>query len=268
MNLKRQKTSVKNRKYSGGKKDTTYFTKKLKEFGLKTPKYLSKGNISQKQFKSLQNKIEKSITKRQNEEKTYKEQTKNLNKQIKQQIKLFNERVDIVKSIVTKKYNFTVKDMNYITGVPITFAGRNKTFDNYNDNIILAHKNFKRLRFSDNNARKEFLKYMKDLRKNMTVKNFEDWFVENKGASDWFKNEYLKGQLWDELSDKDVETLMTYFNSLSGIKKELVVKGVLNNIKEKYEKYENSEEPKAYTFRAYNSVMNNLISYGKNDGVS
>ena len=99
----------------------------------------------------------------------------------------------------------------------------------------------------------------------MTVKNFEDWFVENKGASDWFKNEYLKGQLWDELSDKDVETLMTYFNSLSGIKKELVVKGVLNKIKEKYE---NAEEPKAYTFRAYNSVMRNLMSYGKNDGVS
>ena len=68
MNLARQKTSIKNRKYSGGKKDTSYFTKKLKEFGLKVPNYLSKGSISQKQFKSLQNKIEKNITKRQNEE--------------------------------------------------------------------------------------------------------------------------------------------------------------------------------------------------------
>ena len=265
MNLSRQKTSVKNRKYSGGKKDSSYFTKKLKEFGLKVPKYLSKGNISQKQFKSLQNKIEKNITKRENEERVYKEQTKKLNNQIKQQIKLFNERVDIVKSIVTKKYNFTVKDMNYISGKPITFAGRNKTFDNYNDDIILAHKSFKRLRISDNNARKEHLEYMKELTKNMTVKNFEDWFVENKGASDWFKNEYLKGQLFDELSDKDVETLMSYFNSLSGIKKELVIKQALNKIKEKYE---NSDDPKAYTFKAYNSVMNNLISYGKNDGVS
>ena len=28
MNLKRQKTSIKNRKYTGGKKDVTYFTKK------------------------------------------------------------------------------------------------------------------------------------------------------------------------------------------------------------------------------------------------
>ena len=35
MNLKRQKTLIKNRKYTGGKKDTTYFSKKLKEFGLK-----------------------------------------------------------------------------------------------------------------------------------------------------------------------------------------------------------------------------------------
>ena len=61
MNLKRQKTSIKNRKYTGGKKDTTYFTKKLNEFGLKVPKYLGNGNITQKQFKSLQNRLERNI---------------------------------------------------------------------------------------------------------------------------------------------------------------------------------------------------------------
>ena len=103
MNLKRQKTSIKNRKYSGGKKDANYFTKKLKEFGLAVPKYLSKG-ITQKQF-----------------------------------------------------------------------------------------------------------------------------------------------------------------NSLSGIKKELVIKQALNKIKEKYE---NSDDPTAYKFKAYNQVMRNLINYGKNEEVS
>ena len=265
MNLKRQKTSIKNRKYTGGKKDTTYFTKKLKEFGLKTPKYLDNGSITQRQFNSLKNKLERNITSRQKEEEIYNNQTKKLDTQIKQQIKLFNERVDIVKSMVTKKYNFTTKDKNYIEGKPITFGGRNKTFDNYNDGIILAHKSFKRLKLSDNQARKEHLKYMKELTKNMTVKHFDEWFVENKGASDWFKNEYLKGQLFDELTDKDVNTLMNYFNSLSGMKKELVIKQALNKIKEKYE---NSDDPKAYTFKAYNNIMQNLISYGKNDEVS
>ena len=265
MNLKRQKTSIKNRKYTGGKKDTTYFTKKLNEFGLKTPKYLENGSITQKQFKSLQNRLERNITSRQREEQIYNEQTKKLDTQIKHQIKLFNERVDIVKSMVNKKFNFTTKDMNYIEGKPITFAGRNKTFDNYNDDVILAHKSFKRLKFSDNQARKEHLKYMKELTKNMTVKHFEEWFVENNGASEWFKNEYLKGQLFDELTDKDVDTLMNYFNSLSGMKKELVIKEALNKIKEKYE---NSDEPKTYAFKAYNSIMKNLISYGKNDEVS
>ena len=264
MNLLRQKTSIKNRKYSGGKKDTTYFTKKLKEFGLRVPKYLSKG-VTQKQFKSLQNRLLKNITSRQNEERKYNEQTKKLDNQIKQQIKLFNERVDIVSSIVKKKYNFTVKDWNYITGKPITYMGRNKTFDNYNDDIILKHKSFKRLHLSDNNARKEHLKYMKELTKNMSVKHFEEWFVENKGASDWFKNEYLKGQLFDELTERDINTLMDYFNSLSGIKKELVVKQALNKIKEKYE---NSDNPVDYKFKAYNQVMRNLINYGKNEEVS
>ena len=265
MNLKRQKTSIKNRKYTGGKKDTTYFTKKLNEFGLKVPKYLGNGNITQKQFNSLKNKLERNITSRQREEQIYNEQTKKLDTQIKQQIKLFNERVDIVKSMVTKKYNFTTKDKNYIEGKPITFGGRNKTFDNYNDGIILAHKSFKRLKLSDNQARKEHLKYMKELTKNMTVKHFDEWFVENKGASDWFKNEYLKGQLFDELTDKDVDTLMNYFNSLSGMKKELVIKQALNKIKEKYE---NSDNPTDYKFKAYNSVMQNLINYGKNEEVS
>ena len=99
----------------------------------------------------------------------------------------------------------------------------------------------------------------------MTVKNFEDWFVENKGASDWFENNYLKGPLFDDLSDKDIKTLMEYFNSLSGIKKELVIKQALNKIKEKYE---NSDDPDQYKFKAYNQVMNNLINYGKNSGVS
>lgn len=265
MNLKRQKTSIKNRKYTGGKKDVTYFSKKLKEFGLKTPKYLDNGSITQRQFNSLKNKLERNITSRQREEEIYNNQTKKLDSQIKQQIKLFNERVDIVKSMVTKKYNFTTKDKNYIEGKPITFGGRNKTFDNYNDGIILAHKSFKRLKLSDNQARKEHLKYMKELTKNMTVKHFDEWFVENKGASDWFKNEYLQGQLFDELTDKDVDTLMNYFNSLSGMKKELVIKQALNKIKEKYE---NSDEPKAYAFKAYNSIMKNLIGYGKNDEVS
>ena len=265
MNLKRQKTSIKNRKYTGGKKDTTYFTKKLNEFGLKVPKYLGNGSITQKQFNSLKNKLEKNITSRQREEQIYNEQTKKLDNQIKQQIKLFNERVDIVKDIVSKKYNFTTKDKNYIEGKPITFGGRNKTFDNYNDGIILTHKSFKRLKLSDNQARKEHLKYMKELTKNMTVKHFDEWFVENKGASDWFKNEYLKGPLFDDLTDKDIETLMDYFNSLSGIKKELVIKQALNKIKEKYE---NSDDPVDYKFKAYNSVMQNLINYGKNEEVS
>ena len=265
MNLKRQKTVIKNRKYTGGKKDTTYFTKKLNEFGLKVPKYLGNGTITQKQFNSLKNKLEKNITSRQREEQIYNEQTKKLDTQIKQQIKLFNERLDIVKSMVNKKFNFTTKDMNYIEGRPITFAGRNKTFDNYNDEIILAHKSFKRLKLSDNEARKEHLKYMKELTKNMTVKHFEEWFIENNGASDWFKNEYLKGQLFDDLTDKDIDTLMDYFNSLSGIKKELVIKQALNKIKEKYE---NSDNPADYKFKAYNSVMQNLINYGKNEEVS
>ena len=265
MNLERQKSVIKKRKYSGDKKDIKYFTKKLKEFGLTVPKYFSKGWVSQKQFKSLQNKLLKNIATRQSEERKYNEQTKKLDSQIKHQIKLFNERVDIVSSIVKKKYNFTVKDWNYISGKPITYMGRNKTFDNYNDNIILAHKSFKRLHFSDNNARKEFLKYMKKLTKEMTVKNFEDWFIENKGASDWFKNEYLKGQLFDELTDKDIETLMNYFNSLTRIKKELVIKQALNKVKEKYE---NSDNPVEYKNKAYNQVMRNLINYGKNDEVS
>ena len=264
MNLKRQKTSIKNRKFTGGKKDTNYFTKKLKEFGLAVPKYLSKG-ITQKQFNSLKNKLLNNISTRQKEEETYNNQTKKLNNEIKKQIKLFNERVDIVSSIVKKKYNFTVKDWNYITGKPITYMGRNKTFDNYNDDIILQHKSFKRLRLSDNNARKEHLKYMKELTKNMTVKNFESWFVENKGASDWFRNSYLTGPLFDDLTDKDIDTLMEYFNTLSGIKKELVIKQALNKIKEKYE---NSDDPTAYKFKAYNQVMRNLINYGKNDEVS
>ena len=73
MNLKRQKTSIKNRKYTGGKKDVTYFSKKLNEFGLKVPKYLDNNTISQKQFKSLQNKLERNITSRQNEERVYNE---------------------------------------------------------------------------------------------------------------------------------------------------------------------------------------------------
>ena len=265
MNLERQKSVIKKRKYSGDKKDIKYFTKKLKEFGLTVPKYFSKGWVTQKQFKSLQNKLLKNITARQTEERKYNEQTKKLDSQIKQQIKLFNERVDIVSSIVKKKYNFTVKDWNYITGKPITYMGRNKTFDNYNDDIILKHKSFKRLRLSDNNARKEHLKYMKELTKNMTVKHFEEWFVENKGASDWFRNEYLKGHLFDDLTDKDINTLMDYFNSLSGIKKELVIKQALNKIKEKYE---NSDDPNVYKFKAYNQVMSNLINYGKNDEVS
>ena len=264
MNLKRQKASINNRKFTGGKKDISYFTKKLKEFGLAVPKYLSKG-ITQKQFNSLKNKLLKNISSRQKEEQIYNDQTKKLDNQIKQQIKLFNERVDIVSEIVRKKYNFTVKDWNYITGKPVTYMGRNKTFDNYNDDIILKHKSFKRLRLSDNNARKEHLKYMEELTKGMTVKNFESWFVENKGASDWFKNEYLKSQLFDDLTDKDIETLMDYFNSLSGIKKELVIKQALNKIKEKYE---NSDDPTAYKFKAYNQVMRNLINYGKNDEVS
>ena len=265
MNLKRQKTVIKNRKYTGGKKDVTYFTKKLNEFGLKVPKYLDNNTISQKQFNSLKNKLERNITSRQKEEEIYNKQTKKLDTQIKQQIKLFNERVDIVKSMVSKKYNFTAKDKNYIEGKPITFGGRNKTFDNYNDGIILAHKSFKRLKLSDNEARKEHLKYMKELTKNMTVNHFQEWFVENNGASEWFKNEYLKGQLFDELTDKDVDTLMNYFNSLSGMKKELVIKQALNKIKEKYE---NSDNPADYKFKAYNSVMQNLINYGKNEEVS
>ena len=61
MNLKRQKTVIKNRKYTGGKKDVTYFTKKLNEFGLKVPKYLENNTISQKQFKSLQKKAIRKI---------------------------------------------------------------------------------------------------------------------------------------------------------------------------------------------------------------
>ena len=82
MNLKRQKSSIINRKFTGGKKDTNYFTKKLKEFGLVVPKYLNKG-ITQKQFNSLKNKLLNNISTRQKEEETYNNQTKKLNNEIK-----------------------------------------------------------------------------------------------------------------------------------------------------------------------------------------
>ena len=102
MNLKRQKTSIKNRQYTGGKKDVSYFSKKLKEFGLKVPKYLGNGNITQRQFNSLKNKLERNITSRQKEEEIYINQSKKLDSQIKQQIKLFNERVSAEKE---EEYN-------------------------------------------------------------------------------------------------------------------------------------------------------------------
>ena len=89
MEWKRQKTSVKNRKFTGGKKDTNYFSKKLKEFGLNVTKYLSKG-ITQKQFNSLKNKLLNNISTKQKEEEVYNNQTKKLNNKIKQQINLFN----------------------------------------------------------------------------------------------------------------------------------------------------------------------------------
>ena len=75
MNLKRQKSSIKNRKFTGGKKDTNYYTKKIKEFGLAVPKYLNKG-ITQKQFNSLKNKLLNNISTRQKEEETYNNLTK------------------------------------------------------------------------------------------------------------------------------------------------------------------------------------------------
>ena len=62
---------------------------------------------------------------------------------------------------------------------------------------------------------------------------------------------------------------LDYFNQLDNLGKEgniyasdlcadLIMSGV----------YSNTGDEKPFTFKAYNSVMRNLISYGKNDGVS
>ena len=68
----------------------------------------------------------------------------------------------------------------------------------------------------------------------------------------------LSAEMEDKLSEKDIDTLMDYFNSLSGLKKELVIKQALNKIKEKYE---NSEDPTAYKFTTLQGNESNVFKH-------
>ena len=120
MDLNRLKKNIINRDWSSKTKQSNinYIKSKLKQFGLKIPKYLNQGKLTDKQKQAKTNKIQREIEKQldikrvQANKPTMEKAMKQLEKAVKKHNLLVYKKLNYV----VNKYNLSENQFNFLIG--------------------------------------------------------------------------------------------------------------------------------------------------------
>lgn len=195
------------------------------KLGYKIPQYLQGNKISDKQFNSALNKIDKAYQRR-----IEKEQPKIKMSDIQYNANKYNKLVDTrLKQLKTQ--GFSDKAINYIQGkLEFTTLGDRAIFAN---NSLLEKIQLDNVK-ANQKGRKAMIDIIDLNYSKLKSKNYIDNIL-NSSKNVPFLNEFLNSETFNNLDDDTKHHIIRKFESLNIVQQEALIQNELNRLREKYE---------------------------------
>lgn len=213
--------------------------KHFETLGYKVPSYLQKNKLTDTQFNSALNRITKGYTTRVEKEKKYtqkrvpiskKELTNKLAKNINELNRTIDKTIDMLKGL-----GYSDKQIDFLKGNPTFGTTRKKPY--FSDNEHLKKEDIDNLVNKSADDIKNSIKRIKEKTKNVKPKNYLKK-ITNSYDSDIFFEELIEEDFMEDLNNIEVEHLRNLWHKLEPMEKEIAIKNVLSDLREKYrEKY-------------------------------
>lgn len=244
------------------KQQATALRKQFDNLGLKIPAYLS-GGVTPSNLKRaidrIDNAYERQITKL---EKEKSKQAKTIDGQLKSTVKQYNQTMkNTIKGL--KKLGLSNEEITYLSGQELVLKNRNKSY--ISNQINLREINLDRLRFGSQKAKKDYIKMLKDMRKDLTLGNIKKTIKKSEENSTKFMKEFLNEEYFTLLSDFEINHLLNKFNNLTFAQKSIIIKLELSKLRERYENMTQEELDYGIVQGIYNKIDNaieNIKSFG------
>ena len=241
MNLNRLKSNLVNRDWSSKntKTNISYIKRKLRQFGLTTPKYLDNGKLTNKQIQAQTKRIinainrEKDILRKEVNKPTVDKYMKTLQKTVEKHNNLVYKKL----GYLVNKYNMSENQLNYMLGRDVNVKGykyQDKfTFSRTNSQFqIIDLENFYG---SDIESIKNRIKQINKFNERLTIKNINKEVKKSSQAKAQIEEILRNYGQEGYLNKSEVNYVMNKFNNMNGIQQEFFYKMVVSSYtKEKY----------------------------------
>ena len=216
--------------------------KAFKEINMTIPSYIKTGYYSEKQLTNLVNRYNKTLG-----------ETEKVNKRLDKELSKYNDKIEAIE----KELHLTELESNYLKGEDI-FTGSTRSF--FKQGLTLKKITGNGFDMMNLKTKKDMVKMLKGMTKNINVDKFREE-LSDKVANEKFK-EFLEEEFMSGFNKKEINTITKGFNNLSNIQKHIFLDGVVQNLVEKYEGYEEGDSKYDDDFKTnvYNSLMHNLLN--------
>ena len=216
--------------------------KAFKEINMTIPSYIKTGYYSEKQLTNLVNRYNKTLG-----------ETEKVNKRLDKELSKYNDKIEAIE----KELHLTELESNYLKGEDI-FTGSTRSF--FKQGLTLKKITGNGFDMMNLKTKKDMVKMLKGMTKNINVDKFREE-LSDKVANEKFK-EFLEEEFMSGFNKKEINTITKGFNNLSNIQKHIFLDGVVQNLVEKYEGYEEGDSNYDDDFKTnvYNSLMHNLLN--------
>ena len=216
--------------------------KAFKEINMNVPKFIKTGYYSEKQLSNLINRYNKTLG-----------ETEKVNKRLDKELAKYNDKIESIE----KELHLTELEKNYLKGEDI-FTGSTRSF--FKQGLTLKKISGNGFDMMNLKSKKDMVKMLKGMTNNLSADKFREE-LSDKVANEKFE-EFLEEEFMSIFNKKEINTITRGFNNLSNIQKHIFLDGVVQNLVEKYDDYEEGDTNYGDEFKmnVYNSLMHNLLN--------
>ena len=259
MNAKRQLSGLKrvNWEKKSTKQKVKYLVNKLQVLGYKIPTYLKNGQLTDRQFKSQFNKIERGLQSRIKKDKTTKnKKPQSIDTRLNRYINRYNKQIE--KTINgLKALGLSDQQIDYLSGKDIFLpAMRNKSYRV--DGVPL--KKIGDLIIESDEKKLEMLNKLKNDYKKITLQAVYDKINDDTEQNRWFAD-FMSLKFVLNMKGYERQSIWNEWNTLSPLQKELFIKGVLSSLRDRYLTVEGGEALDKASTNSYARIISSIQDY-------
>lgn len=261
MNAKRQLSGLKRVDFSNknDKQKIKYLVKKYELLGYSIPTYLQGKSLTQRQLTQAVNKITTGLNSVIKKETAIKKSHKNsIDFQYNQTVKKYNKEVDKTLQAL-ETMGLPSMQINYLKGKDLFLTYYDKKSFIY-DGIPLEHLD--NVYIEDNKTKKEMTKKFKQDMKDIKFINVYKKLTDSTENDTWFNDEFMTSPSIQLACKPYVqEMIRKEYNSLSPLQKDIWIKEVLRELKDRYPEDSIIGNEERIETSIYNTVTESIQKY-------